>query len=110
MDEHFPPLTDEQTLSELVERSQEAPVLLFKHDPVCSISIVAYHELRRLDEPIPLVDVSRSHALSRLIATQTGVKHESPQLIVLRNGAAVWSASHYAIKADAVEQAVRDNA
>ena len=110
MDEHFTPLTDEPALSALVERSQREPVLLFKHDPVCSISIVAYHELRHLDDPIPLIDVTRSGSISRLVAAQTGVRHESPQVIVLRNGAAVWSASHFAITADAVAQAVRDNA
>ena len=109
MDEHFTPLTDDDAFEALVARSQAEPVVLFKHDPVCSISLVAYHELRRMDETFPLIDVSRSHALSRLVADQTGVKHESPQVIVLRNGAAVWSASHYAIKAAAVEQAVRDN-
>ena len=90
MDEHFTPLTDEPALSALVERSQREPVLLFKHDPVCSISIVAYHELRHLDDPIPLIDVTRSGSISRLVAAQTGV---------VRLQRRIWSGSRPAFAA-----------
>ena len=36
-------------------------------------------------------------------------RHESPQVIILRNGVAVWNASHWKIKADAVKSAVDQN-
>lgn len=109
MSEQFTPLTDEAALDQLVERSQAEPVLLFKHDPVCSISVVAYYELKRLDGEIPMIDVKRGGYISRLVAAQTGVKHESPQVILLRNGAAVWSASHFAITAESVQRAIHDH-
>src|SRR4028119_2255464 len=99
MSEQFIPVVDETTLAELVERSQNEPVVLFKHDPVCSISIVAYYQMKQLNDAIPMIDVKRAGPVSQTIARQTGVKHESPQVIVLRKGQAVWSASPYAIAA-----------
>lgn len=109
MDEQFVPVVDEATLGELVERSRNEPVILFKHDPVCSISIMAYYRMKQLNNPIPMIDVKRAGPISQTIARQTGVKHESPQVIVLRNGQAVWSASHNAITAEAVERAVDEH-
>jgi bacillithiol system protein YtxJ len=55
------------------------------------------------------VDVRRDRAVSRAIEAQTGVRHESPQAIVLRHGKAVWDASHFAITAEAVTGAIAAN-
>jgi bacillithiol system protein YtxJ len=43
--------------------------------------------------------------MTTCLEARTGVVHESPQVVVLSNGQAVWSASHYAIKAESVEAA-----
>jgi bacillithiol system protein YtxJ len=50
--------------------------------------------MMRLEADIPLIDVRRAHALSRAVEERTGVRHESPQVIVPRRGRAGWSASH----------------
>jgi bacillithiol system protein YtxJ len=63
-----------------------------------------------MPDQISLVVVQSARELSRRVAEQTGVRHESPQAIILRNGQAVWTASHFDITAEAVAQAVRDNA
>ena len=101
----FTAITEAAELDTLAEQSARAPVLLFKHDPWCSISLSAYRELERVGGDISLIDVADSHDLSMEAARRTGVRHESPQLIVLRNGEAAWSAAHFAISADAVTQA-----
>jgi len=44
-----------------------------------------------------LVDVRAERPLSQQIAARTGVRHESPQVIILRRGASIWNASHYDI-------------
>jgi len=49
-----------------------------------------------------LMDVRAERPLSQQVATRTGVRHESPQVIVLWRGAAVWSASHDDITAGAI--------
>ena len=111
---NFAPVTDAGALDELVARSHEAPVVLFKHSTTCPISARAHHQMSKLAADmagqISLVVVQRARELSRRVAEETGIRHESPQAIILRNGQAVWSASHFDITAEAVEQAVRENA
>ena len=102
----FVPISTETELESWRARSAEEPVLLFKHDPGCSISEAAYRELARLDGEFPLIDVARARSLSLAVAAETGVRHESPQVIVLRDGAVAWSASHSRITADAVRDAL----
>ncbi|MDQ1592544.1 MAG: hypothetical protein QOG71_3171 [Pyrinomonadaceae bacterium] len=111
---NFAPVTDAGAFDELVARSHDSPVVLFKHSTTCPISARAHHQMAKLPTgvgvPVSLVVVQRARELSRRVAEQTGIRHESPQAIILRNGQAVWSASHFDITAEAVEQAVRDNA
>ena len=102
----FIPVTDLDALEQLFVRSQTAPVILFQHDPFCGVSRTAYQELAQLPGAIALVDVAHTRALAPAIALRTGIRHESPQVIVLAHGAAVWSASHGAITAAAVRRAV----
>lgn len=56
-----------------------------------------------------MIVVQQSRSLSREVETRTGVRHESPQTIILRHGKAVWSASHYDITADGVERALSEH-
>jgi bacillithiol system protein YtxJ len=51
-----------------------------------------------------LVDVRAERPQSQLIAARAGVRHESPQIIILRRGSAVWSASHGDITAGAIQR------
>ena len=110
-DAGFEELTEIGALDSLLERSREAPVVLFKHSLTCPISAFAYGEMSRLAPDVArataLVIVQRARAVSSEISARTGVRHESPQAIILRNGVAVWSASHYDITAEAVEGEVK---
>jgi bacillithiol system protein YtxJ len=54
------------------------------------------------------VDVRAQRPLSQLIATRSGVLHESPQIIVLRRGVPIWNASHYDITTDALARNLPD--
>ena len=110
MNEHFIPVTDTAAVDQLVERSHTAPVLVFKHDPHCTISKAAHRQLAQLAADVPTVDVAHDKAIASNITDRTGIKHESPQVILFRNGQAVWSASHYDITADAVTEASQEHA
>ena len=105
----FIPLTDTGALEELYARSHEEPVLLFKHSNTCPISAAAHRALKQAGTRVSIVVVQQSRDLSREVETRTGVRHESPQAFVLRNGAVAWSASHFDINADAVKRAMREN-
>lgn len=110
MGNQFQSVADEGALEGLIERSHEAPVLLFKHSNACPISAAAYEQMARVKGEVSIVVVQENRALSREIEQRTGVEHETPQALVLRNGEAVWDASHFKVTADAVEQAMRENA
>ena len=99
----FVPVADLPALDDLLPRA--GVVTLFLHDPGCGISRRAHAEMTRLGGEVALVDVRWGRDLSRAIAARTGVRHESPQVIVLRDGRAVWDASHWEITAGAVARA-----
>lgn len=102
----FIPLADRQALDELFTLSYSKPVVIFKHSMTCPISSNAYEQMSQLDHEVSLIVVQRARDLSRELETRTGVRHESPQAIILRNGQAVWNASHWRVTRDAVEQAL----
>jgi bacillithiol system protein YtxJ len=60
-----------------------------------------------LDLDVLLIDVRAFHALGQAVARRAGVRHESPQVIVLRDGVAVWDADHWEITTEAVAAALR---
>jgi len=107
MKNHFVKITDAGSFEEMVGRSQERPVVIFKHSLTCPISAGAYDQMTDFEGEVALIEVQRARELSREIENRLGVAHESPQVIVLRNGQVVWSASHFKITADAVTEAVR---
>ena len=104
MDRPFVPVATPEAVEELFLQSAEQPVIVFKHDTSCPISKAAYGQMQHMTQNVMVVDVAQSKELSADIAARTGIKHESPQVIVVRNGKAVWSASHYDITQEAVEQ------
>lgn len=86
-------------------------VLIFKHSPVCGCSALALEEVRAFATPpgaVPVlfVDVVRQAPLSRRIASELQVGHESPQVILVCSGRVVWTASHFGITRAALEQAM----
>ncbi len=106
MKKQFTPVDDTKTLEELLVRSHTEPVIVFKHSTTCPISAAAYAEMSEVSNDVSLVVVQRARDVSREIEARTGLRHESPQTIILRNGEAVWNASHWSIKAKTVETAI----
>ena len=102
----FVPVEDDAALEALIERSNQQPVLLFNYDPYCGVNAAARREVVGLDAEIAVVDVDEHHELGQQVARRTGIRHESPQMILLREGRAVWSASHFNITASAIRAAL----
>jgi bacillithiol system protein YtxJ len=86
--------------------------VLYKHSPICPTSDVAYEEmlafLRHSAVPVYMVDVILHRPLSRALAERIGVRHASPQAIILRDGVVAWHRSHYEIRAEAMARVVDD--
>ena len=93
-------LVELNTLDKLqaaIEESRIRPVLLFKHSTSCGISAGVFRDVKMVDADINIVVVQTDRHISNEIERHTGIKHESPQAIVLKNGQAVYHASHYDI-------------
>jgi|ERR1044071_2510133 bacillithiol system protein YtxJ len=108
MGKNFFRIDDRATLENLLTDSSRKPVIVFKHSNACSISARAYREMEKLDE-VNILEVQTAREISRELANLTGVRHETPQVIILRDGKAVWNASHFDVKADDVLKAVESN-
>ncbi len=106
MGNKFLRVDDNEVLENLITSSRDRPVILFKHSNSCSISAAAYREMEHVNEDVRLVEVQSARDVSREIASRTGVRHESPQVIIMRDGKAVWNASHYDVTAKAVAEAL----
>lgn len=98
-------LTSEEELRKAIEESTEKPILLFKHSTRCSISMMALSGFESrwegTDEEMTLyfLDLLRYRELSNEIERITGVMHQSPQAIVIKNKEVVYAASHSGIDA-----------
>ena len=100
----FIELTTNAELDALFEKSNEKPVVLFKHSLTCPISAGVYQEMSGADADINIVVMQRARDLSTEIAARTGIRHESPQAIVLKDGKPIYNASHYDVTAEDVEK------
>ncbi|HEU4510403.1 MAG TPA: bacillithiol system redox-active protein YtxJ [Pyrinomonadaceae bacterium] len=109
MGKNFFRIADRTTLDNLMTDSKQRPVLVFKHSNACSISARAYREMQKLEGDVNILEVQTAREISRELADLTGVRHETPQVIVLRNGKAVWNASHFDVTANDVAKALEAN-
>lgn len=107
------PLTQPEQLQEIVRESHEQPVLIFKHSTSCSISAAAKSKIERqwadaglADTKLYYLDLLRFRPISAEIAQQFGVQHESPQLLLIRDGECQYNASHMGIRLSDVKTAV----
>jgi bacillithiol system protein YtxJ len=105
----FVPLENSGGLDQLLQDSHERPVVLFKHSVTCPVSADAYHEMAQYPGRVDLVVVQTARSVSNDIETRLGVRHESPQVILMVRGEPVWRASHWKINAADLARAVGDN-
>ena len=109
MGKDFFRIEDRASLDNLITDSKQRPVIIFKHSRACSISSRAYREMEKLEGEVNILEVQSAREISREFADLTGVRHETPQVIVLRDGKAVWNASHFDVTANDVAKALEAN-
>lgn len=94
-------LTDEQQLEQINELSAKEPVIIFKHSTRCSISSMAKSRLEREKTPenasFYYLDLIKYRNISNKIAEDYSVHHESPQVLLIKNGECVYEETHNGI-------------
>ena len=106
MEKKFHRVADRKALDNLLANSKQKPIIVFKHSNSCPISAAAYREMQKLDDDVVMVEVQSAREVSKELADITGIRHESPQVIVFKNGKAVWNASHFEVNAREVAKAL----
>jgi bacillithiol system protein YtxJ len=109
MGNRFLEIDDRAALDNLLTDSKQRPVIVFKHSNACSISSRAYREMEKVQADVNILVVQSARDVSRELANLTGIRHETPQVIVLRDGKAVWNASHFDVQAGAVAKALESH-
>ncbi|MCY1494536.1 hypothetical protein D3C87_68960 [compost metagenome] len=101
-------LTELKQLDSIVEESEEKPIVIFKHSTRCSISRMALKNFEReySDENVAslyFLDLLSHRDVSNEIAQRFHVIHQSPQLLLIKNGQSVYDVSHSEIDAEALK-------
>jgi len=103
-------LREESELEEIVRSSESKPQVIFKHSTRCSISSVAKGRLERSRVPpgadFYYLDLISYRNISNKIAQIFKIHHESPQILVIKNGDCVYDESHMGINMGDIEEIV----
>lgn len=92
-----------EDIDEIVLKSQERIQIIFKHSTACPISRIAYEKfkshypLENREAEVYYLGVIEQRAISNYVADKLNIKHESPQMLVLRNGQVIFNESHLMI-------------
>lgn len=106
-------LTDLGQLNEIIELSNQQPVLIFKHSTRCSISRFALknfeNEYDFSEEELQayFLDLLEYRSISNEIANRFEVKHQSPQILLIKDGKCIYQESHDGIEVESLKRLVK---
>lgn len=107
------PLNTLADLDACLNDSASGPVLIFKHSTACPISSEAFRHVAQYaenaaesDPNVYIVKVIEERPVSNQIADALSLQHKSPQLILVKDRAVIWSSSHYGINEQAIREAI----
>jgi bacillithiol system protein YtxJ len=97
-----------EQLEDINALSFNKPQILFKHSTTCSISLMAKNRLDKGDiadnAAIYYLDLLQYRPISNAIAAKYNVIHQSPQVLVIKNGECVYEETHNGITLDELEE------
>ncbi len=98
---HWIHLSDEEQLKQIITRSHTRAQVIFKHSTRCSISAVALQRLQKSEQPSEVdfyfLDLLAHRSISNKIAEVFKVHHESPQILLIKDGECIFAESHLGI-------------
>jgi bacillithiol system protein YtxJ len=102
------PLSSLTQLEGIIEESKTQTVVIFKHSTRCGISSMTLrrfegdYNVQSTNVALYFLDLIKFRDVSNEVASKFGVMHESPQLLVVKNGQVIHDSSHYEINAQTV--------
>lgn len=109
-------LEDIAALEHAMANAGNKSLLIFKHSSTCPISARAHREVDKFlasealgETPIYAVVVQHARDVSDAVAAKTGIRHETPQILLIREGQCVWHTSHRSITLEALQEVIAKN-
>lgn len=99
-------LTEESQIDEMLKASFNQPQIIFKHSVQCPISKAAYNRVMEMDSEAWYVDVINCRPVSNKIEADFAVKHESPQVLIIKDGKSIYNESHRKIEVAKIEEQI----
>ncbi|MBI5373603.1 MAG: bacillithiol system redox-active protein YtxJ [Sphingobacteriales bacterium] len=103
-------LLSNQQLVEIITISHQRPQVIFKHSTRCSISRIALTRLEKAGSlegaDFYFLDLLAYRKLSGQVAETFRVVHESPQLLLIKNGECIYDESHLGISPDELQEQI----
>jgi bacillithiol system protein YtxJ len=112
---HFHNLESKAQLESIKSQSNDTHlkgIAIFKHSTRCSISHAAWSRLQRQwlwddsELPIYYLDLLNHRDISNVIALDFSIEHQSPQILIIKDGRCIYSTSHNGILAADIQQAI----
>ena len=103
-------LKEEVQLNDITRESEYIPVIIYKHSTRCGLSFSAEMKLKRGWDLLKsrarfyYLDLIQYRSLSTMVAERFRVSHESPQVLIIKNGRSVFDISHHLIDVDEIIQ------
>lgn len=103
-------LTNKEQVKDLIESSHQKPLVIFKHSTRCSVSAVAKYRLESdwsfdaAELDAYFLDLIMHRDVSNYISEAFGIYHESPQMLLIREGECVCDASHLDISVHEIRE------
>lgn len=95
-------------LDDIISKSHSVPQLILKHSTRCSISHMAKGRLDRAEQPANTdfyyLDLIAHRDISNAIAEKFSVHHESPQILLIKNGECTYEETHGGIRMEEIEE------
>lgn len=107
-------LLEIEELQDVYETSVEKPVLLFKQSTTCPVSAGAFQQFKTFlnhnegDYDAYFVKVRESRPVSDKIAEDLGIRHQSPQIFLIKDQEAMWNESHAKITVESIKEALQN--
>ena len=103
-------LIHEHQIDDIKATSSQQAQLIFKHSSRCSISSMAKNRLERSNIPdnvqFHFLDLIKYRAISNMVEATFDVVHESPQVLLIKNGECIYDESHNGISMEEIEEQV----
>ena len=99
----FKEISSSQTLSEVLDESCQRKIVIFKHSTTCPVSARAWREVQNFisestnEVLVTMIKVIESRPVSNQVAEELGIKHQSPQVLLVSDRQVLWNASHQSV-------------